>query len=294
MSAVAPWMERPSLVGHIGKAVILSALAIVMLFPFVYVIAVSFSSENDVIKGGLILLPAHPTLAAYSAVLTGNIVVHALAVSVGITLGGTLVNLVLTVAMAYGLSRPLPGGRVVLMLVLFTLLFAPGIIPSYLLVKSLGLLNSYWSLILPGAINAFNLVVIRNFFMGIPPDLIESARLDGANDLQVLRHITLPLSKAVLAVIGLFYGVVHWNDWFSATLYLNDPSKWPIPVVLRQYVLQGSQLAGAVNIDPNQPPPPPQTLEMAIVVLATVPILLVYPFLQKYFVQGVLTGAIKG
>lgn len=294
-SPLPPWMERPSRVARGGKAVLLALIAFVMIFPFVYVIAVSFSSYKDVVQGGLILWPAHPTLEAYRAIFRGGIVTHALWVSIGLTMVGTAVNMVMTVTLAYGLSRPgVPGSRFVVVIVLFTLLFSAGIIPNYLLVKQLGLINSYGSLILPGAINAFNLVIVRQFFMNLPAELLESARLDGANDLGILLRIMLPLSKPVLAVIALFYGVAHWNDFFAATLYLNDAHKWPIQLVLRQYVLQGSALASAVTIDPSQPPPPPQTIQMAVVVVATVPILLVYPFLQKYFTRGVLTGAIKG
>src|SRR5262249_52428948 len=146
----------------------------------------------------------------------------------------------------------------------------------------------------PGLISAFYLIILRNFFMNIPQELIEAARLDGASDWQVLTYVVLPLSKAVLAVIALFYGVDIWNAFFTAVLYINDASMWPIQLVLRQYVLQGSMLASALTLDPNQPPPPAQTLQMAIVVVATLPILLVYPFLQRYFTRGVLTGAIKG
>lgn len=289
-----PWMERPSPIAAAGRGILLAGLAGLMLFPFVYVIAVSFSSYRDVAGGGLIVFPAHPTLEAYRAIFKGGIVIHALWVSIGLTVFGTAFNMLMTVTMAYGLSRPgMPGSRFVLAIVLLTLLFSAGIIPNYLLVKQLGLINSYGSLVLPGAINAFNLVILRQFFMGIPEELLESARLDGASDLGILMRIVLPLSKPVLAVVALFYGVGHWNDFFAATLYLNDARKWPIQLVLRQYVLQGSALASAVNLDPNQPPPPAQTIQMAVVVIATVPILIVYPFLQKYFTKGVLTGAVK-
>jgi putative aldouronate transport system permease protein len=294
-SPYPPWAERPSAIARSGKAALLIALAFLMLFPFVYVIAVSFSSYKDIVGQGLIIFPTHPTTEAYRAIFKGGIVTHALWVSIGLTLGGTAVNMFMTVTMAYGLSRPgMLGSRAVLALVLFTLLFSAGIIPNYLLVKNLGLINSYGSLILPGAISAFNLVILRQFFMGLPAELLESARLDGANDLWVLLRIVLPLSKPVLAVVALFYGVAHWNDFFAATLYLNDAHKWPIQLVLRQYVLQGSALASAVNIDPNQPAPPTETTQMAVVVIATVPILIVYPFLQRYFTKGVLSGAIKG
>jgi putative aldouronate transport system permease protein len=294
-SAYPPWAEKPSPVARVGKVILLAVLAVLMLFPFVYVIAVSFSSYKDVVGGGLILFPAHPTLEAYRAIFKGGIVTHALFISIGLTAIGTTANMVLTILMAYGLSRPgVPGSRFVLALVLFTLLFSAGIIPNYLLVKQLGLINSFGSLVLPGAINAFNLVILRQFFMSLPAELLESARLDGANDLWVLLRIILPLSKPVLAVVALFYGVAHWNDFFAATLYLNDAHKWPIQLVLRQYVLQGSALTNAVALDPSQTPPPAQTIQMAVVVIATVPILIVYPFLQRYFTRGVLTGAIKG
>jgi putative aldouronate transport system permease protein len=291
-----PWMEKPSPAAQVGKVVLLVFLAFAMLFPFVYVIAVSFSSYRDVVGGGLILFPTHPSLEAYKVIFTGGIVTRALLVSVGITAVGTLTSMFMTVTMAYGLSRPgVPGSRFVLALALFTLIFSAGLIPNYLLVKQLGLINTFAALILPGAVSAFNLVVIRQFFMSIPSELLESARIDGASDLRILLQIMLPLSKPVLAVIALFYGVGYWNEFFNAILYLNDADKWPIQLVLRQYVLQGSALlASGVTPDPSQPPPPAQTIQMAVVVIATVPILMVYPFLQRFFTRGVLAGAIKG
>jgi putative aldouronate transport system permease protein len=277
------------------KAVFLILVGVVMLFPFVYIVAVSFSSARDVTAGGLILWPQHPTLEAYRAILRGGVVARALRVSILLVLFGTAAQMIATIALAFGLSkRGVPGSRLVLFLVLGTLLFSPGLIPSYLLVKNLGLLNTYQALILPGLISAFNLIILRNFFMDLPQELIEAARLDGASDWQVLWRVVLPLSKAALAVVALFYGVAVWNAFFNAVLYLNDASMWPIQLVLRQYVLQGSALASATELDPNQPPPPAQTIQMAIIVLATVPILVVYPFLQRYFTRGVLTGAIKG
>ncbi len=289
------WMEESPIYIQILKAIFLILVAFVVIFPMVYIVAVSFSSAKDVSGGGLILFPKNPSLEAYRSILRGGVVTRALLVSVGLVAVGTTVKMIFSVALAYGLSRTsVPGAKPVLFLVLGTLLFSPGIIPSYLLVKNLSLIDTYQSLLLPGLIGAFNLVVLRNFFIGLPKELLESARLDGANDWQILWRIVLPLSKAVLAVIALFYGVEIWNSFFNAVLYLNDASKWPIQLVLRQYVLQGSSLASAVTLDPNQAPPPAQTIQMAVVVVATVPIILVYPFLQKYFAQGVLTGAIKG
>jgi putative aldouronate transport system permease protein len=288
------WMEKPSIPVTVSKFVVLALVVIVMLFPFVYVLSVSLTSAQGLAGGNVSLIPTHPTLAAYQQVFEGGVVTRALEVSVGITVIGTICCMFMTTTLAYGLSRTrhVPGSRFVLFLVLATLFFSPGIIPSYLIVRYLGLLNTYASLILPGLIVAFNLIVVRQFFMNIPEDLVEAAYIDGANPLQVFRHVTLPLSKAVLAVIALFYGVGIWSSFFTALLYLNNTAMWPIQLVLRLYVLQGQDLSAAATT--GQPPPPSESIQMAVVIVATVPILLVYPFLQRYFTQGVLSGAIKG
>jgi len=290
-----PWMEKPPFWVTALKTVTLAIIVLMMVVPFLHIFAVSFSSYKDVLGGGLILFPSNPTLAAYEAIFNGGIVVRALQVSVGLTLFGTLAQMIFTTTMAWGLSRPgVPGSRAILFVVLGALLIAPGIIPSYLLIKELGLLNTYQALILPGLISSFNLVIVRQFFMNLPQELIDSARIDGASEWHIFWNIALPLSKAVLAVVALFYAVSIWNSFFNAILYLQDSSKWPIQLVLRQYVLQGSDLATAADTSSNTPLPPARTIQMAIVVVATVPILIVYPFLQKYFTRGVLTGAIKG
>lgn len=290
-----PWMEKPPFWVTALKTLTLAIIVLMMVLPFLHVFAVSFSSYKDVLGGGLILFPRNPTLAAYEAIFNGGIVVRALQVSVGLTLFGTLAQMIFTTTMAWGLSRPgVPGSRAILFVVLGALLIAPGIIPSYLLIKELGLLNTYQALILPGLISSFNLVIVRQFFMNLPQELIDSARIDGASEWHIFWNIALPLSKAVLAVVALFYAVAIWNSFFQAILYLQDSTKWPIQLVLRQYVLQGSDLATAADTRANTPLPPARTLQMAIVVVATVPILIVYPFLQKYFTKGVLTGAIKG
>lgn len=286
------WMEKPRPVTQSAKAVALVAVVALVCVPFLVVVSTSLASQREVVaNGGWVLWPQHPTLKAYHDILQGGIVTHALGVSLGVTLVGTLLSLLCTVALAYALARPrVVGGRPVLLLVLFTFLFPPGMIPSFLLVKNLGLLNSYSSLVLPLLVNVFNLIVLRGFFQGIPEELYEAGRLDGAGDLRVLWSIVLPLSKAALAVVGLFYAVAYWNSWFYASLYLNS-DHWPLQQVLRTYVVAGTGLTdttlgdGAVNA--------PQTIQMAVVVMATVPILLAYPFLQKYFTKGVLTGAVK-
>jgi putative aldouronate transport system permease protein len=248
-----------------------------------------------VLRGGIVLWPERWSTEAYDYVLKNATVRNALGVSVYVTVVGTAVNMVFTTTLAFALSRrELPGRRLLLVLVLFTILFGPGIIPRYLVVKELGLLNTLWSLMLPGAISAFNLIVMRNFFMSLPEELFDAAKIDGANELQLLRHVVLPLSGAVIAAISLFYAVGHWNAFFNAILYLRDPGLWPLQLVLRQIVLSGQTRLGEVELDPSILPPPPFTIQMATLVIATVPILIVYPFVQRYFTKGVLTGAVKG
>jgi putative aldouronate transport system permease protein len=294
-SAVAG-TTAPSPVSRGLKAVVLIAICAVVVLPFVGILSTSIASRAQITKaGGFVLLPDSASLSAYRAIFAGGVVTRALVVSVAITVIGTLLSLTCTALLAYSLSRPGSfAHKPMLMIVLFTLLFAPGIIPAYLVVKQLGLLNSYWSLVLPTAINAFNVIVMRAFFMGLPHELLESARIDGAGELTILRRLVLPLSRAVLAVIGLFYAVSYWNAFFNALLYMNDTTKWPLQLVLRTYVVNNApigvnQLAGS-----GEALPPQQSIQMAILVISIVPILLVYPFLQRHFAKGVLTGAVKG
>jgi putative aldouronate transport system permease protein len=295
MASVRPaWMEKPRPITNVARAAVLVLVVVMVVLPFLVVISTSLASSDEVTNsGGWVLIPTHPSFAAYRDILSGGVVTHALLVSAGITVFGTLVSLVCTVSLAYVLSRPrFFAGKPLLLLVLFTFLVPPGIIPSYLVVKSLGLLDSYASLFLPVTINVFNLVVVRGFFQALPSELYDSARLDGAREWQMLVRIVIPLSKAVIAVVGLFYAVAYWNSFFTAFLYLNDSSKWPLSAVLRLFVTQGAQLGGA-NATESASYQAPQTVQMAVVVLATVPILCVYPFLQRYFTKGVLTGAVK-
>ena len=297
-TARPPWMERPSRAQLTAKAVIFGMILVAVIYPFVSVIATSLASQQDVdAGGGMVLLPLqlHPSFDAYASIFQGGVISRALMVSVAITTIGTVLSVAVTTGLAYGLSRPVVGRRVFLTLALLSLLFTPGIIPSYLLVKQLGLLNTYASLVVPVLLNAFNLVVLRQFFMDIPHELVDSARIDGANELQILLRIVLPLSGAVLAVVALLYAVFYWNAFFQGLLYLQDSSMWPLQLVVRQYVIQGSPLPGVTAYAASGgSPPPTQSIQMAVVVVATLPILLVYPFLQRYFTRGVLTGAIKG
>ncbi|TCC08278.1 carbohydrate ABC transporter permease [Kribbella soli] len=300
MSARAVWEEEPTPVGRFGKPVVLALIALAVAFPLYVVVVTSLSTTEAVTRaGGLVVVPRELTLAAYVQLLSGGVVTKALLISVGITVIGTAFSLGITVLAAYGLSRP--GSlfhRPLLFIVLLTFLFGPGIIPSYLVVNALGLIDHYASLILPAAISAFNLIVMRSFFMGIPSELIDSARIDGAGEFAILRRIVLPLSKAVVAVVGLFYAVGYWNAFFNALLYINDNSKWPLQMVLRTYIVQQQPLptgAGGVATGiAGLSPAPGLAIKMAIVVIAIVPVLLVYPFIQRHFQKGVIIGAVKG
>lgn len=278
------------------KGVVLAACCAAVVVPFVGIVSTSLATREQITRdGGFVLLPDRVSFAAYQAILSGGVVTRATLVSLLVTIAGTTLSMAATILLAYGLSRPRSvAHRPLLMIVLFALLFTPGIIPSYLVVKNLGLLDTYWALILPVAVNAFNVIILRAFFMELPREVIESARIDGAGDVAILFRIILPLSKAVLAVIGLFYAVAYWNAFFSALLYLNDTAKWPLQLVLRTYVINQTQIGvdqlGAAGVAL----PPQEAIQMAILVLSIVPVLVVYPFVQRHFTKGVLIGAVKG
>lgn len=288
--------ERPGLGETALTALVLLVACAAVVLPFIGILSTSVSTAAHINRGGgtFVLWPDAFSLDAYRAVLSGGVVTRALMVSIGVTVVGTLLSVLASAMLAYALSRPGSfGHRPMLLLILFSLLFSPGLIPLYLTVKQVGLINSYWSLILPGLVSAFNVIVLRSFFMNIPAEILESARIDGAGDLHIFARIVLPLSKAVLAVIGLFYAVGYWNSFFNALIYLQDQSKWPLTLVMRTYVLQNAAFAqgelGAADVMAPQP-----ALQMAILVIAITPILVVYPFLQRHFTAGMLTGAVKG
>lgn len=289
------WMGRPSPLMQAAKAIALGVCVLLVIVPFWAVIATSLADQeaiNDA-AGGMVMWPGTSSLAAYEAVLSGGVVTRAVAVSTGVTLVGTALSLATTAGLAYWLSRRTFGSRPMVLLLLGTLLFTPGLIPSYLVVKELNLIDSWWSLILPVMVNAFNVIVMRAFFQELPQELFEAAEIDGASSLTILTRIVLPLSKAVLAVVGLFYAVAYWNAFFNALLYIQSAEKWPMALVLRTYVVNqttiGGDQLGAIDVVPPQLP-----LQMAILVIALVPILILYPFLQRHFAKGVMIGAVKG
>jgi putative aldouronate transport system permease protein len=248
--------------------------------------------------GGMVLVPGEITFAAYQQLLDGGVVFRSVVVSIGVTAVGTVISTVVSVLAAFGLSRTDSFlHRPILFVFLITMFFGAGLIPTYLWVSQLGLIDSYWALILPGAISAFNVLILRNFFMGIDASITDAARIDGAGDWRVLGSIVLPMSRAVVAVVALFYGVGYWNAFFNAMLYLRDSAKWPLQMVLRAYVLRGQPPQGTTGtvIELGAGGAVPSlAAKMAVMVLALVPILIVYPFVQRHFTKGVIFGAIKG
>ncbi|MGF7400583.1 carbohydrate ABC transporter permease [Thermoanaerobacterium thermosaccharolyticum] len=274
---------------------ILGLFAITTLLPFIYVLAASFSTDAEIAARPFYIIPHKFTLDAYEYVFSSSTVIHSLFNSAYITIIGTLINLFFTFTLAYFLSKNVIGKNLIINGIIFSMIFSAGMIPTYLLVKSLGLLNTYWALWLPGAISPFNLFIVLNYFREFPTELEEAAKIDGCNDLQILAKIVLPLSKPILATFALFYGVGNWNAFFNALLYLNDSNKWPIQVTLQNIVMNSSGIMSNYQAlqDPNYVPPA-ASMRMAVIIIATVPIMVVYPFLQKYFVKGIMIGSLKG
>lgn len=291
-------MEDKSLSSKVFNTVnysLLFIISIVTVIPFVYIIAVSFATPEEVSQGGLLLFPSEFTLAAYKYIFSTDTMVRSIFVSIYIAVLGTFINLLFTSLMAYPLARTnLRGRRPILLMVLITMLFSGGMIPTYFVVRSLGMIDTYWSLMIPSAISAFNLIVLKNFFQQIPDGLEDSAKMDGCNDLGILFRIVIPLSMPAMATFGLFYAVGHWNTFFNAVMYINDSEKWPVQIVLRQIVLMSQDRIGDSTSQQDPTDYLPQTIRMASIVVATIPIVFVYPFLQKHFAKGVLLGSVKG
>lgn len=274
---------------------VLAVITLVTFFPILYIIAGSFASVKELAVNRFLLIPKEPTLDAYRYIFSTSTLMRSMFVTIMVTVTGTIVNLFMTCLMAYPLSRKeLPGRKYLMYGVTFTLVFSGGMIPTYLVVNALGLIDSYASLIIPGAISSFNLILVKNFFQEIPQDLIDSAKIDGCNEVAVLGKIVLPLSKPALATFTMFYAVGHWNTFLTALLYLNDSKKWTIQVLLRQIVILAQGGIGDEASMGMEFVIPSQSVKMAVIVVATLPIVLFYPFMQKYFEKGVMVGSIKG
>jgi putative aldouronate transport system permease protein len=270
-----------------------------VLIPLWIIVVTSFSTPAAINRaGGLVLWPAGLTVEPYREMLGDPTVRTALLVSLGITGVGTALSMVVSVLCAYGLSRSRSlGHRFLLILLIVTMFVSGGLIPTFLVVTGLGGYDQWWALILPSAVSVFNILVLRAFYSDTSAELVEAARIDGAGDWRILWSVVLPTSRAVTAVIALFYAVGYWNSFFNVLLYLpTDSVKWPLQYVLYTYVNQGNGLPGSINsgFGTAHAQTAPLSLQMAVVVLTLVPLLIVYPFVQKHFRAGVLTGAVKG
>ncbi|MFE5317715.1 carbohydrate ABC transporter permease [Paenibacillus sp. NPDC056579] len=276
---------------------LLAFFGLLTLFPIYYVFIMSLTPMAEVVRnGGFVLWPETFTMEAYKVIFSSPVVPQALKITVIITLLGTFLNLAVTMLLAYPLSKKyIPGRSVILMLIVFTMLFSGGLIPLYIVVKSMGLLDTIWSLVIPGLVSTFNLLIMKTYFENLPQEVEEAACVDGCGELQTLLRIILPLSMPIIATLGLFYGVTHWNAYFSGIMYLSDRTLYPIQVVLRNMIQSPaiSQELQVMNPIVMQTLPP-ETIKMATVTVAILPVLLIYPFVQKYFIKGMLIGAIKG
>ncbi|MCZ0208354.1 carbohydrate ABC transporter permease [Streptomyces achromogenes] len=289
------WEEEPAKAGLAAKGLVLGIACFAVLFPLWIVIVTSLSPKKVIDDtGGLVVVPKGITFVAYQELLGGGQVQRAALVSIGVTLVGTLFSMTVSVLCAYGLSRrDSLGHRWILMTLLATMFFGAGLIPTYLLVQALGLTDTYLALILPSAVSVFNILVLRGFFMGISPELVDSARIDGAGDWRILWRIVLPLSRAVLAVITLFYAVGYWSAWFNASIYLTDQKMMPLQNVMIQLVQKQERPVG-LSAQINTGQLSPLAIQMAVMVLALLPVAVLSPFVQKHFRKGMLTGAVKG
>ncbi|WP_280521205.1 carbohydrate ABC transporter permease [Paenibacillus mangrovi] len=276
---------------------LLAIVLLIVLYPLVFVLSASISNPQAVNSGQMWLLPKDITFLGYEKVFQNNEILTGYLNTIMYTILGTSINLVMTILAAYPLSRrDLVGRNVVMALFVVTMFFSGGLIPSYLLVKNLGMLNTVWALIIPGAVSFWNIIIMRTFFQqSIPNEIQEAAAIDGTTDFQLLLKIILPLSMPILAVMTLFYSVGHWNSYFNALIYLTDQNKFPLQLVLRSILVQNtmSEMAGSSTSMTDQVLLT-QTIKYSVIVVANLPVLMLYPFLQKYFTKGVMIGAIKG
>ena len=277
--------------------VLIALIALLCVLPFIYVIAGSFATEQELTERPFFLIPHEFSLNAYSYILKDGSVFRGLKNSFLVTIVGTLINMFVSCTLAYPLSRSyLKGRNGFINMVIVTMLFSGGMVPSYILVMNiLDLGNTFWALWLPGAMSAFNMIIIKNYFQGLPNELEEAAIIDGSNDLITFVRIILPLSTPVLASVALFYAVGHWNSYFNAMMYINDPDMELMTIVLRRMVFLTNKITQDSTFDWGAAGmPPAKSIKMATTVVATVPMLCIYPFVQKYFTQGIMVGSVKG
>jgi len=280
---------------NVLNLILLGLIGLIALYPFIYTVSLSLSSAAEANRVSLHLWPREVSLTAYKMVLAKPEIRNSFLNSVLRTVLGTALTLLSTAVVAYPLARKeMPHRGLVTFGILFTMIFNGGIVPLYMLVNGLGLMNCIWALVLPSMLTAFNIIIVKNFFQAIPESFAESARIEGASELRILFSIYIPLSKPVLATVALWTAIFHWNEWFHAMLFITDDAKQVIQTFLQRIVIEyGTEMVdtGLVTTDPTQFTP--ETIKAATVVITIVPIILIYPFLQKYFTKGIMLGGIK-
>lgn len=280
------------------SGLILTILLVVVLYPILFVLAASFSSGQAVSAGRVFLWPVDFSLEGYEIVFNNKDILLGFCNSIIYTVVGTFINLVMTMIAGYVLSRDdVPGHNQFMFLFTFTMFFSGGMIPNYMLLRSLHMLDTIWSMVIPGALGVYNMIIARTFIRtSIPGELLDAAQIDGCSDIRYFTTIVLPLSKAIMAVLVLFYGVGHWNSYFNPMLYLNTRELYPLPIILKE-ILIANQIDPSTVTDPELQLRIAQTADVikyALIVVSTIPVMIIYPFVQKYFVKGVMIGSIKG
>lgn len=277
---------------------LLSVFFLMILYPLIFILSASISDPSAVVSGKVWLWPVQPTLMGYEAVFKHKLIGSGFANSVYYTVFGTAINIVMTVLAAYPLSRSdLYGKNVIMLLFVFTTMFSGGLIPGYLLVKDLGMLNTVWAMVLPGALSVWNVIITRTYFQtALPAELLEAAQIDGCNDFKFVGKIVIPLSGPIIAVMTLYYAVGHWNQYFNAMIFLNKQNLYPLQIVLRNILIQNDvnalMLSDIANVAQREALR--VLLKYSLIVVSTLPLMLVYPFVQKHFVKGVMIGSLKG
>ena len=268
---------------------------LITLYPFLYLFVASISDREYVLKGYYSLIPLKPTLQAYKYILDYDIFWRGYANTILYTVLGTFINLFFTVTGSYALAQQRFKGRGFFMfMITFSMLFSGGMIPTYLVVSKLNLINTIWAMVLPGAISTWNFIIMRTFFMQLPTELLEASMIDGANEPQRLMKIVIPISMPSIATIGLFYAVAHWNSYFSALLYLTKDTLYPLQIVVRQLVIENSMQEIVSMDDMDTTGLISESIKYAVLIASALPMIIVYPFIQKFFVKGILVGSVKG
>ncbi|MFD0958053.1 carbohydrate ABC transporter permease [Paenibacillus chungangensis] len=279
--------------GHLTNYSLLALLGCMTLFPLLHVLAQSLSSQTAVVSNQVTVYPIDFQMEAYRLLFNDSAFYQAFGISILRTIAGVVINMTLTCLMAYPLSRRRLAGRSVVMnMVIFTMLFQGGLIPSFLLLKELSMLDTMWSLLLPSAVSAFNLILLKNFFQSVPDSMEESAKIDGASHGSILFRIYVPLSMPAMATLSLFYAVMHWNTYFDAVMYINNPKLIPLQVYLRNIIVLNDSNIDMTNLT-GLFLVAPETLKAATIIASVLPMIVIYPFVQRFFVKGVMLGAVK-